>query len=109
MKLLSFIAASLFGFSSITTTLAAKSFSASNLYYAAGLKDEQSEKLLKGLQSAGIKVLRVWLDGQIARLPRAGQKLTRSLQASPVNPKALPSTPTSLWKATLLNPGTTPS
>lgn len=64
MKLFSFITTSLLGFSSITTTLAAPSFTASNLYYAAGLKDEQTEKLLKGLQSAGIKVLRVWLDGQ---------------------------------------------
>lgn len=63
MKLLAFFTASLFGLSSITTTLAAKSFAASNLYYAAGLKDDQSTKLLKGLQSAGVKVLRVWLDG----------------------------------------------
>ncbi|KAL2862480.1 glycoside hydrolase superfamily [Aspergillus lucknowensis] len=46
------------------TTLAAKSFSASNLYYAAGLTDDQSTTLLQGLQDAGVKVLRVWLDGQ---------------------------------------------
>jgi mannan endo-1,4-beta-mannosidase len=44
--------------------LAAKSFSASNLYYAAGLKDNQQTALLDGLKSAGVKVLRVWLDGE---------------------------------------------
>ncbi|KAF9888222.1 hypothetical protein FE257_009217 [Aspergillus nanangensis] len=54
----------LFGLSSLSTTLAAKSFSASNLYYAAGLTDSQSTTFLEGLQSAGVKVLRVWLDGQ---------------------------------------------
>jgi mannan endo-1,4-beta-mannosidase len=48
---------------SFNTTFAAKSFSASNLYYAAGLKDAQQTTLLQGLQSAGVKVLRVWLDG----------------------------------------------
>ncbi|KAF7713522.1 Beta-1,3-mannanase [Penicillium ucsense] len=63
MKLLSF-AAALYGISSLTGALAAKSFSASNLYYAAGLTDSQSTTLLEGLQSAGVKVLRVWLDGQ---------------------------------------------
>ena len=47
------------------TTSAAKSFSASNLYYAAGLKDAQQSTLLEGLQSAGVKVLRVWLDGNV--------------------------------------------
>ncbi|GJC94574.1 glycoside hydrolase family 5 protein [Colletotrichum higginsianum] len=46
------------------TCLAAKSFSASNLYYAAGLNNQQQAFLLEGLQSAGVKVLRVWLDGQ---------------------------------------------
>ncbi|KAH6994548.1 glycoside hydrolase superfamily [Fusarium venenatum] len=50
--------------SSLATTFAAKSFSASNLYYAAGLTDSQQTALLSGLQSAGVKVLRVWLDGQ---------------------------------------------
>jgi mannan endo-1,4-beta-mannosidase len=49
----------------LSVTLAAKSFSASNLYYAAGLTDNQSTTLLSGLQSAGVKVLRVWLDGKI--------------------------------------------
>ncbi|KAF2151594.1 glycoside hydrolase family 5 protein [Myriangium duriaei CBS 260.36] len=44
-------------------TLAATSFSGSNLYYASGLKPAQQQILLAGLQSAGVKVLRVWLDG----------------------------------------------
>ncbi|KAL4946472.1 glycoside hydrolase superfamily [Aspergillus oleicola] len=43
---------------------AAKSFAGSNLYYAVGLTDAQSTTLLEGLQNAGVKVLRVWLDGQ---------------------------------------------
>ncbi|KAH9866053.1 hypothetical protein J1614_008617 [Plenodomus biglobosus] len=64
MKLLAFFTASLFSLSSFPITLAAKSFSASNLYYAAGLKQDQQTFLLEGLQSAGVKVLRVWLDGQ---------------------------------------------
>jgi len=44
--------------------LAASSWAGSNLYYAAGLSVKQQEYLLAGLQSADIKVLRVWLDGQ---------------------------------------------
>ncbi|KAL4904312.1 glycoside hydrolase superfamily [Aspergillus multicolor] len=63
MKLFSLTTA-LLGLSCVTSTLAAKSFAGSNLYYAAGLTDDQSTTLLKGLQSAGVKVLRVWLDGQ---------------------------------------------
>jgi mannan endo-1,4-beta-mannosidase len=47
-----------------TTAFAAKSFSATNLYYAAGLKDSQQTFLFDGLKSAGVKVLRVWLDGR---------------------------------------------
>lgn len=43
---------------------AAKSFSASNLYYAAGLTSSQQDFFLGGLQDAGVKVLRVWLDGR---------------------------------------------
>lgn len=46
--------------------LAANSFSASNLYYAPGLTSQQSSYLLSGLQDAGVKVLRVWLDGRSA-------------------------------------------
>jgi mannan endo-1,4-beta-mannosidase len=66
MKLFS-LASILVGFSSVTSTLAANSFSASNLYYAAGLTDAQSTTLLDGLHSAGVKVLRVWLDGMHPR------------------------------------------
>ena len=43
---------------------AANSFAGSNLYYAAGLSASQRATLLGGMQSAGMKVLRVWLDGQ---------------------------------------------
>jgi hypothetical protein len=63
MKALSLCTALLFGLSSLATSHAAKSFAASNLYYAAGLKENQQTTLFEGLQSAGVKVLRVWLDG----------------------------------------------
>lgn len=43
---------------------AANSFAGSNLFYAAGLYEDDRTTLLEGLQSAGMKVLRVWLDGQ---------------------------------------------
>ncbi|KAH9946937.1 glycoside hydrolase [Amylocystis lapponica] len=46
----------------LRTVFAANSFAGSNLYYAGALYDNDSETLLKGLQSAGMKVLRVWLD-----------------------------------------------
>jgi mannan endo-1,4-beta-mannosidase len=49
------------------TAFAAKSFSASNLYYAAGLTDSQSTVLFDGLKSSGVRVLRVWLDGKPTR------------------------------------------
>ncbi|KAH8161835.1 hypothetical protein CIB48_g6413 [Xylaria polymorpha] len=42
----------------------AASFAGSNLYYAAGLSIDQQDYLFKNLQGAGVKVLRVWLDGQ---------------------------------------------
>jgi mannan endo-1,4-beta-mannosidase len=64
MKVFSCVTALLCGLSFLTTILAAKSFSASNLYYAAGLRDNQQTALLDGLKGAGIKVLRVWLDGE---------------------------------------------
>jgi mannan endo-1,4-beta-mannosidase len=63
MKARSLCTALLFGLSSLATSHAAKSFAASNLYYAAGLKESQQTTLFEGLQSAGVKVLRVWLDG----------------------------------------------
>lgn len=42
----------------------AASFAGSNLYYAAGLSIDQQDYLFKNLQGAGVKVLRVWLDGK---------------------------------------------
>ncbi|KAH9923009.1 glycoside hydrolase [Amylocystis lapponica] len=48
----------------LQTAFAAPAFAGSNLYYAAGLNNDQATTLLKGLQSAGMKVLRVWLDGE---------------------------------------------
>jgi mannan endo-1,4-beta-mannosidase len=62
MKVFSYLTAVFCSLS--TTAFAAKSFSASNLYYAAGLTDNQQTFLLDGLKSAGVKVLRVWLDGE---------------------------------------------
>ncbi|CAE6338864.1 unnamed protein product [Rhizoctonia solani] len=50
------------GFASIAS--AANSFAGSNLYYAAGLSTSQRATLLSNMQSAGMKLLRVWLDGQ---------------------------------------------
>jgi mannan endo-1,4-beta-mannosidase len=64
MKVFPLLAAALCSLSFSTTAFAAKSFSASNLYYAAGLKDSQQTALFDGLKSAGVKVLRVWLDGK---------------------------------------------
>jgi mannan endo-1,4-beta-mannosidase len=71
MKFSTFLTGVLFSFASFDTSFAAKSFSASNLYYAAGLKDAQQTTLLEGLQSAGIKVLRIWLDGVPFPHPRS--------------------------------------
>ena len=64
MKFSALLTGALFGLASFSSTYAAKSFSASNLYYAAGLKEAQQTALFEGLQSAGVKVLRVWLDGK---------------------------------------------
>ncbi|KAH9949069.1 glycoside hydrolase [Amylocystis lapponica] len=46
----------------LQSVFAVKLWTGSNLYYAAGLYDEDADTLLKGLQSIGMKVLRVWLD-----------------------------------------------
>ncbi|KAI1339845.1 glycoside hydrolase superfamily [Xylariaceae sp. FL0016] len=46
-----------------TGALAASSWPGSNLYYAAGLNTTQQDYLFSGLKEAGVKVLRVWLDG----------------------------------------------
>jgi mannan endo-1,4-beta-mannosidase len=43
---------------------AAQSFAGSSLYYAAGLSTSEQTFLFSNLQKAGVKVLRVWLDGQ---------------------------------------------
>lgn len=48
----------------LTSALASQSFAGSNLYYAAGLTGSQQDTLLQGLSDAGVKVLRVWLDGE---------------------------------------------
>ncbi|KAH8120346.1 beta-1,3-mannanase [Phellopilus nigrolimitatus] len=52
---------------------AANSFAGSNLYYAAGLSDSDRTTLLQGLQDAGMKVLRVWLDGQSSKTTKGTQ------------------------------------
>jgi len=44
--------------------LAAQSFAGANLYYAAGLSSNQQDAYFQKLSDAGVKVLRVWLDGQ---------------------------------------------
>jgi len=41
-----------------------QSFAGSNLYYAPGLYLNQQDFLFSNMQKAGLKVLRVWLDGQ---------------------------------------------
>lgn len=88
MKAFSYIAAIFCSFS--TTAIAAQSFSASNLYYAAGLTDSQSTVLLDGLKSAGVKVLRVWLDGEPSVWIQqfALCRLLASSQANQATPRA---------------------
>ncbi|KAF2762541.1 glycoside hydrolase family 5 protein [Pseudovirgaria hyperparasitica] len=61
-------------FTSLTVALLAsaqaasafQSWVGSNLYYAAGLDTDQQDTLLCALSEAGVKVLRVWLDGEEA-------------------------------------------
>ncbi len=64
MRAFTFFTRALLGLASLSTTFAANSFAGSNLYYAAGLTDNEQVTLLEGLESAGVKVLRVWLDGK---------------------------------------------
>lgn len=45
-------------------THAYKNWAGSNLYYAAGLSQSQQDYWFSNLKSAGVKVVRVWLDGQ---------------------------------------------
>ncbi|KAM0077236.1 hypothetical protein ACKRZS_010701 [Fusarium odoratissimum] len=81
------------GLFSVAPANAAKSFSASNLYYAAGLTDGQQTTLLNGLQSAGVKVLRVWLDGQ-----------SGATKGTPINDfKSLQGTSSDDWDDTVLS------
>ncbi|KAL4878889.1 glycoside hydrolase superfamily [Aspergillus karnatakaensis] len=87
------LAVFLVGLSTVTSTLAAKSFSASNLYYAAGLTDAQSTTLFEGLQDADVKVLRVWLDGQSGTVKGTPINNFNSLQGA--SPDA--------WDDTVLN------
>ncbi|KAH9839943.1 glycoside hydrolase [Rhodofomes roseus] len=49
---------------SVQVVQAANSFAGSSLYYAAGISEDDRTTLLKGMQSAGLKVLRVWIGGQ---------------------------------------------
>jgi len=46
------------------TASCAKNWAGSNLYYAAGLYQNEQTYLFTNLRRAGVKVLRVWLDGQ---------------------------------------------
>merc|ERR1712137_43638 len=48
----------------VASVLGAQNWAGSNLYYAAGLSQSQQDYLFSNLQSAGCKVIRVWLDGQ---------------------------------------------
>ncbi|KAI6810821.1 hypothetical protein KC367_g7065 [Hortaea werneckii] len=71
MRLLSFFSAVV---GLLGCTSAASLFAGSNLYYAAGLNQEQQTTLFKGLQDANVQVLRVWLDGQDS--PQKGSYFT---------------------------------
>lgn len=77
----------------LSCTSAASLFAGSNLYYAAGLNQEQQTTLFEALQDANV-VWRVWLDdarnfrfiykrliddGQVRTHPRRGLTLSASL------------------------------
>lgn len=64
MKFINYLVSVVCAIASTPAVLAANSFAGSNLYYAAGLTPSQQTTLFQGLQSAGVKVLRVWLDGE---------------------------------------------
>lgn len=93
MKLLHLLGTSL---GLLALSSAASLFAGSNLYYAAGLNQEQQTTLFEGLQDADVRVLRVWLDGEVSlcfihrRLIDNGQARTHprrelTLPASPVS------------------------
>lgn len=69
MKFINFLVSAVCAIASTPAVLAANSFAGSNLYYAAGLTPDQQTTLFTGLQSAGVKVLRVWLDGEPHNTP----------------------------------------
>ncbi|KAH9924734.1 glycoside hydrolase [Fomitopsis serialis] len=77
---------------------AANSFAGSNLYYAAGLYDDDRTTLLKGLQSAGMKVLRVWIGGQ-----SSDQKGTHVNPFNDLEPNTPCNGDTSCYDDTVLN------
>ncbi|KAJ5224970.1 glycoside hydrolase family 5 protein [Penicillium chermesinum] len=64
MRLFPTLVACLVSLAGAPRVFAAKSFAGSNLYYAAGLSSDEQETLFSGLQDAGAKVLRVWLDAE---------------------------------------------
>lgn len=61
----------------LASASASQSFAGSNLYYAAGLTGSQQDTLLQGLSDAGVKVLRVWLDGEAGAANRYWQRNNR--------------------------------
>ena len=68
----------------IPSSLAANTWAGSNLYYAAGLSTAEQDSLFSALQSAGVKVLRVWLDGE-----SSGQKGTTFTSYSSLEPNTV--------------------
>ncbi|KAG8733406.1 hypothetical protein FRC11_006449 [Ceratobasidium sp. 423] len=67
---------------------AANSFAGANLYYAAGLNPSQHATLLSNMQSAGMKVLRVWLDGQFTATTK-GTAITETTSVGTYDPTML--------------------
>ncbi|TBU28380.1 glycoside hydrolase [Dichomitus squalens] len=79
-------------------TASPANFAGSNLYYAAGLSSSQRATLLKGLQSANMKVLRVWIGAQ------SGSQKGTSIPASPdVEPSTVCNGDTSCYNPQILN------
>ena len=68
----------------IPSSYAANAWAGSNLYYAAGLTTAEQDSLFSALQSAGVKVLRVWLDGE-----SSGQKGTTFPSYSSLEPETV--------------------
>jgi hypothetical protein len=88
---------------------ATQSFAGSNLYYAAGLNQAQQTTLFTGLKDAGVKVLRVWLDGTILNPTNLHKPQSNNHQVK-THPKREPnSQATPASKATPPTNTTTPS